>query len=73
MRLHEIIQFQNEQIKDPWKPFRDWRIDAIEKGMKSNKIPLTGLFEGIIQEATNGLIERGLGEEKIIGTHLECF
>ena len=73
LRLHEIVQFQNEQIKDPWKPFGDWRIGAIEKGIHSEKIPLTGLLEGIIQEATNGLIERGLGEEKLLAPIWNIF
>ena len=54
-------------------PWKEQGVDAIEKGIHSEKIPLTGLLEGIIQEATNGLIERDLGEEKLLAPIWNVF
>ena len=66
LRQHEIVQRELDKIKDPWPPFWEWRKNALEKGICSTKIPFTGLLEGVIEEATIGLIRRGLGEEVLI-------
>ena len=66
LRQHEIVQRELDKIKDPWPPFWEWRKIALEKGICNTKIPFTGLLEGVIEEATTGLIRRGLGEEVLL-------
>ncbi|MEC7983620.1 MAG: glutamate-cysteine ligase family protein [Myxococcota bacterium] len=62
LRMAELIQLQMEKVKDPWPSFREWRTSCINYGL-AGKEAFTGLIEGTLQIAQDGLEARGLGEE----------
>ena len=65
-----MIQIQMEKVKNPWPSFRDWRKSCINYGLAEKEV-FTGLIEGTLQMAQDGLEARGLGEEVFLNSLYE--
>lgn len=62
IRMEELHRIRMERVREPWADFVAWRRHAIDYGLSRGEV-FTGLIEGVLQIAHNGLEARGLGEE----------
>lgn len=62
IRMEELHRIRMERVRDPWNDFVAWRRKAIDYGLERGEV-FTGLIEGVLQIAQNGLEARGLNEE----------
>ena len=65
LRMAELIQLQMEKVKDPWPSFVAWRKHCLDYGLAKEEL-FTGLIEGALQIAQDGLEARGMGEEQYL-------
>ena len=62
IRMEELHRIRMERVRDPWNDFVQWRRQAIDYGLARGEV-FTGLIEGVLQTAQNGLEARGMQEE----------
>ena len=62
IRMEELHRIRMERVRDPWNDFVKWRRQAIDYGLARGEV-FTGLIEGVLQIAQNGLEARGMQEE----------
>ena len=62
IRMEELHRIRMERVRDPWNDFVQWRRQAIDYGLARGEV-FTGLIEGVLQIAQNGLEARGMQEE----------
>ena len=63
IRMEEFASgIRMERVRDPWNDFVQWRRQAIDYGLARGEV-FTGLIEGVLQIAQNGLEARGMQEE----------
>ena len=62
LRMAELHKMRLERVRDPWPDFVKWRREVIDYGLARSEM-FTGLIEGVLQIAHDGLIRRGMGEE----------
>ena len=62
IRMEDLHRIRMERTRDPWSDFVEWRRQAIDYGLERGEV-FTGLIEGVLQIAQNGLEARGLQEE----------
>jgi hypothetical protein len=65
IRMDELHKIRMERVREPWNDFVQWRQKAIDYGLGKGEV-FTGLIEGVLQLAQDGLEARGLGEEKFL-------
>ena len=63
---HQILQRNLDYQKDLWKPLHQLWTEQIRRDQKEE--PFSGLWDGIFCLAEEGLIKRGLGEERYLQT-----
>lgn len=61
---HQILQRNLDYKKDLWKPLHQLWEEQIR--MDTKEEPFSGLWDGIFRLAEEGLVQRGLGEEKYL-------
>ena len=62
IRMDELHRIRMERVRDPWNDFVVWRRQAIDYGLARGEV-FTGLIEGVLQIAQNGLEARRMREE----------
>ena len=65
IRMAELHRIRMERVREPWNDFISWRQHAIDYGLAKGEV-FTGLIEGVLQIAQNGLEARGFGEEEFL-------
>jgi len=70
LTMAQIIEKEMAEAQNPWPTFAGWRKKAIAYGLNSEEA-FTGVLSGALAVAENGLISRGMGEERFIAPLLE--